>query len=163
MADLFNFVCCRCRKSFWDEHPGYSIIYDKCRGKACLECGKIRVLGKIKTLQWKNTNFGCVKCGEPSSAILNGICKKCFLERERKKGCVCAIEEGIYYCSLCEEIHDGNYAICKKCFKEQDSREVNERNSFQIILLTSIISLIVGFFLAWLFLVKLRKKKRTKP
>lgn len=168
------FVCSECNKDFWGEHPGYFIIFDKCRGKTCPDCGKVRKLGKVRIL-YENFNdeatgrygkslFGCVKCDKSSEFILNGICKDCFLEDQKNKGCICPFknwEAGgyVYYCSLCEKAHTPGYAICRECVKKQDVSAERQRVFWKIVLPSSVVGIIIGFFLGWLFLVKLRRKK----
>src|SRR5215469_5430652 len=88
------------------------------------------------------------------------VCGECFLEREGKKGCICysTKEEGFGFCSICDEVH-ARSRICQKCTEKQTTRYKNIQTFLKVVLPTTIISLIIGFFLGWLLLVKLRRKK----
>lgn len=107
-----------------------------------------------------------------SELFLNGICKNCFYEVQKVKGCVCPltkINQGdLYYCSLCEKIHGlASLTLCKKCSKRCEENEIKEgfftkKTFLKVILPTAIIALIIGFFLGWLLLVKLPRKRLKK-
>jgi hypothetical protein len=125
-----EFLCYKCKDTSQGLRPAYILVFDKCRGKTCPDCGKIRRLGRVKLLYYfydkpctGESLFGCLKCRRSSEAFLNGICKECFYEVQKKKGCVCPFEKGMpffrYYCYLCEEFHDGNAFLCKKCYEKE--------------------------------------------
>ena len=173
--------CTRCGEKL-DEllyQVTYNVNYDKCRGKTCPDCGKVRKLGIVKIVSTDNTRFysSCIKCKRTTHHWIDEICRKCFLERERKKGCVCIYDKDYnekkghhdnvnYYCPLCDEVHS-RVGYCEKCFeKEKKIKQYNENKGnkpifFQVVLPTAAISLVVGIFLGWLFFKKLRKKRKT--
>lgn len=163
-----DYVCSRCSKTFWGEHPGYFTLFDKCRGKTCPDCGKERKLGRINYLHWDRTRFQCANCGEMTDAFFNGVCTNCFCEVQKEKGCVCPISKLLekgrpYYCSFCEEFHTtNNEIICRECKKKQDTHEQKKEAFLKVGLPSMLGGVIIGFFLGWLFLVKLRKKKTKK-
>lgn len=166
-------ACLRCGKKFgkflWK--TVYSIPYDKCQGKTCPDCGKIRKLGWYETIVIYNPKLfsQCVKCGETTDSHTDKICVKCFLERERKRGCVCFFDKGYdkerghhdninYYCPLCEEVHPRE-ALCKECFEKQIGRNEFKRVFFRFIFPSLIFGVIIGFLIGWLLFKKLRKLK----
>ena len=70
-----NYYCSKCSKVFkeWD-HPGCFILFDKCRGKTCPDCGRTRKLGKVRCRYEESTKPGkegrtkydCGRCGKMS-------------------------------------------------------------------------------------------------
>lgn len=161
--------CSRCQKGL--DSVSYIVVYDKCRGKTCPDCGKVRKMGWYQIISAKSSNFinPCVKCKRDTNYWIDKLCSRCFLERERKRGCVCFQTSGYdknkghhdnvyYYCPLCEDVHPRE-SLCKECFEKQIDSYQSEQIFLKVVLSTMIISLIIGFFLGWLFLVKLRKKK----
>jgi len=112
----------------------------------------VRKLGGYEAIATDNPRFyrKCFKCKKETGHIIDKLCSICFLEREKKKGCICFYEKHKddigFYCSLCEEVHF-RYALCKQCFEKQTKYNENKRIFFRIILPTSVVSLIIGFFL----------------
>lgn len=143
-----------------------SVIYNKCKGKTCPDCGKVRKLGTIETIDWgKGVLVGCSECSKMTRFFVRrlekkgeGVCEKCFLERAEKNGCICFHTKGIHLCPICDEVH-AQPLLCEECMEKKMASYQRKQTFFKVILPTAIISLIVGFFLGWLFLVKLRKKK----
>lgn len=170
--------CPRCGKGNVDE-VSYGTVYNKCRGKTCPDCGKVRKLSGYESFHEKKPlcEKRCIKCKQKTNHWIDKLCRKCFFEREKKRGCVCIFtkdyneKEGHhnninYYCPLCEEAHSRE-ALCEKCFEKEQAKYwgklyTKKQLFLQIVLPTVGISLIIGFFLGWLFLVKLRKKKTKK-
>lgn len=109
----------------------YVTIYDKCRGKVCPDCGKVRKVVKIESIYTENFSFfsPCTKCKRINNYWVDKLCSTCFLERERKRGCVCFFDKDYnkkeeyhtstnLYCSLCDEPHPCREGLCKKCFEK---------------------------------------------
>lgn len=167
--------CLRCGKGNVDE-VSYGMAYNKCRGKTCPDCGKVRKLSGYKIVHNKKPLFEsrCIKCKKKVYHWIDKICSDCFWERERKRGCLCIFtkdyneKEGHhnninYYCPLCEEAHPRE-ALCEECFKKEQAKYQskyynNKQLFFRVILPTCGISLVIGFFLGWLLLRKYAKKK----
>lgn len=115
--------CRRCGREFADKlvNTSQGIAYDKCWGKKCPDCGRIRKLGRVIG---KSSFYGeqiCGRCKRLTRSVRNEICPNCFLEvEEEKNSCVCifqnAVSNGIY-CSLCKEVHDWK-PCCEKCINE---------------------------------------------
>lgn len=174
-----TYVCSKCSKDFDEgQHPGYFIVFNKCRDKTCPDCGRVRKLGRIKCLYENLSRPGsegkslmeCMKCKEMTEFFFNGVCPDCFCEVQKEKNsCVCPLtsmkEFGkVYYCSFCEEFHGaGSSVVCKECAKKQDVNVQRKEAFFSVGLPSAFVGIVIGFFLGWLFLVKLRRKKPKKP
>lgn len=96
----------------------------------------------------------------------------CFCEtQEKKKSCICPLialkQDKIYYCSLCDECHGLSFSvICKTCMKKQEELSEGGGNHdrkriFLGGLIGGVLGITIGFFLGWLILVKLGRKKKT--
>ena len=154
--------CCRCGKRI-KSLEGYSFVaYDECRDKTCPNCKKTRDLGEVYVLvldDMQRSSASCIKCKKMTDAFMNrkgdvgGICIDCFLAGESEKGCICYSESAAWYCSLCKKIHAPE-GICSEC----SNSSKNIQTFLRVILPASIVGLIIGFFLCWLFLIKLHKK-----
>jgi hypothetical protein len=176
-----TYVCSKCFKDFDEgQHPGYFIAFDKCRGKTCPDCGRIRKLGRVRCL-YENLSkpgsegksfWGCAKCHKTAEFFFNGICNDCFCEvQKQKNSCVCPfgiIEEKdkFYYCSFCEEFHGPfHWTICKKCAEKEDAQNFNpnvqKKGAFFSVGLPSVfVGVAIGLFLGWIFFVVLKKKDK---
>lgn len=141
----FSFVslasCSHCGKDL--DSIDYVVVYDKCWGKTCPDCGKVRKIRWFKTFEEKSRSLTCLRCKKKTYYLVDKICSKCFLERERKRGCACFFDsdrdgkgnwEHIdYYCKLCEDTHHRG-AICKECFKKETKYGENKRLFFKTVL-----------------------------
>lgn len=177
-----TYNCSKCKKDFDEgQHPGYFIIFNKCQGKTCPDCGKIRKLGRVRCF-YENLSkpgsegkslFGCAKCHKTKEFFFNGICEDCFCEVQKEKNsCVCPLtvrkQGNIYYCSFCEEFHSPfHWTVCKECVKKQDAQnltDVQKKEAFFSIGLPSVfVGMVIGFFLGWLFFVVLKSKNKKRP
>lgn len=120
-------ICSGCNKVLNNVavDKGWAVVYGKCKGKKCPDCGKIRKLGSIKiTLFNAGASDVCPKCekhgvtAEFSSSSTQGVCSDCFWEDEKEKGCICVysrLKWGKYYCPLCRDIHKWFNFKCKDC------------------------------------------------
>ena len=163
--------CHRCGKSSKSLEWYFFVAYEKCWNKICPDCGKSRVLREVCVLvldDKQRPSADCTKCGKMTDVTMSrkgevgGFCVSCFLEVEGEKGCICYSKSASWYCSLCKEIHAPE-SICLKCLNTSK----NFQTFLKVILPTSVISLVVGFFLCWLFLTRLwplykKKKKKTQ-
>jgi len=162
--------CVECGKKMIEREGNFStIIYDKCRGKTCPDCRKVRKLGTIETIDWgKAITARCLGCSEMTRFFVRrlgkkgeGVCWKCFLEQVGKDGCICFDTKGILLCSICDEVH-AQPRLCEECLKKQTISYQRKQTFLKVVLPTMIVSLIIGFLLGWLFLVRLRRKKPLK-
>ena len=112
--------------------------------------------------------FSCERCKQTREYFFDEVCEDCFCEIQKKKGsCVCPFEtmkqDRSYYCSFCEEFHGPSYSVmCKECAnKNQDAyiQRKGKETSFGVVLASIFAGIVIGLFLGWLLLVKLRKKK----
>ena len=170
-----EFLCYKCGDTDQGLRPSYILVFDKCRGKTCPDCGKVRKLGRVRLLHYfydkpaeGRSLMGCMKCRKCTETFLDGICIDCFCEDRKKKGCICPFEKETeelrkpffhYYCSLCEEFHTGNAFICKKCFEKENAFYNEQKREIFWRVASLIGGIVIGLFLGWLLLVKLRKKK----
>jgi len=146
--------CVGCGKEFKGKQVYSSIIYDKCRGKLCPDCGKMRKLGVIETVDFgKVYSWGCLRCGEMKSIFVRrpenkkeGVCVKCFLEREGKDGCICYHTKGIHFCSICDEVH-AQPRLCEGCMEKKTLSYQRKQTFLKVVLPTAVISLVLGLFL----------------
>ena len=152
----------------------YTIVYNKCQGKTCPDCGKVRKLGNYETIYTEDSKFfnPCIKCKKVTGRWIDKLCSECFLEREEKRGCVCIWYKDYneskghhnninYYCPLCDEAHPRE-ALCKECFEKQIKHNENKKLFFRVILPSVAIGMIMGLFLGWLFFRKLWKIKKKR-
>jgi len=121
-----TYLCFRCNKVLNNVavDKAWAVAYDKCQGKKCPDCGKVRKLGSIKiTLFNAGASDVCPKCkkheitAEFSSSSTQGVCSDCFWETEKEKGCICIhsrCEWSRYYCPICKDIHTIEFK-CKDC------------------------------------------------
>jgi len=67
-----------CGKKLIEREGNFSIIiYDKCQGKTCPDCGKVRKLGTIEMIDWgKAITAGCPECGEMTRFFVRRFGKK---------------------------------------------------------------------------------------
>lgn len=178
-----TYVCSKCNKDFDEgQHPGYFIVFNKCRGKTCPDCGRIRKLGRVRCF-YENLSkpgsegrsiFGCIKCHKETEYFFNGICGDCFCEVQKEKNsCVCPFKMVVeksgefYYCSFCEEFHGPlHWTICKECAKKQDAQNLTgvqkKEAFFSVGLPSAFVGVVIGIFLGWLFFAAFKKKKK-KP
>jgi len=176
-----TYVCSKCSKEFDEgQHPGYFTVFNKCRGKTCPDCGRIKKLGRVRCL-YENLSkpgsegkslWGCIKCHGETEYLFNGICDNCFCEVQKEKNsCVCPFEtikkkDKFYYCSFCEEFHSPfHWTVCKKCAEKQDVQNLIQKKEafFSVGLPSAFFGMIIGLFLGWLFFVVLKRKKIKKP
>ena len=157
-----KFVCSKCFKDFNEgQHPGYFILFDKCRGKTCPDCGKVRKLGKIKCL-YENLSrpgsegkslFGCSKCNQAREYFFNGVCDECFCKIQKEKdSCICPFvklrHDELYYCSFCEEFHGpSSSVVCNECDKKQNVNVQRKKVFFNVGLPSALVGIVIGFFL----------------
>lgn len=119
--------CMRCLESIgeYSNEEGFgessAVFYDKCQGKKCPDCGKIRQQTNIEMKVFKNGFLGymviCPSCQKEVGYEVNGVCWDCFWNHEEKKGCICIAKHGKfwrYHCSLCKEEHILDFK-CEKC------------------------------------------------
>lgn len=175
-----SYICSKCFKDFDEgQHPGYFIPFNKCLGKTCPDCGRVRKLERVRCF-YENLSrpgsegksfFGCVGCGKMAEYFFNGVCGDCFCKVQKEKNsCVCPFEttkDKLCYCSFCEEFHSPlHWTLCKKCAKKQDNKSVgwSKKEIFYRIGLPSVFAgMVIGIFLGWLlFVVLIRKKKNQK-
>ena len=129
---FLEITCIRCQDSIAEHSKeevavSEAVVYDKCRGQKCSECGKIRRTGCIKMEVFKDGYLGlwvnCPKCKKSVGYKLNGVCWDCFWENEEKKSCVCFVIRGRlwkYFCPLCKEVHVLDFK-CEKCVEKINS------------------------------------------
>lgn len=168
----YSYQCEKCKKNLDSFESVYFSYWkdDECRGKTCPDCGKVRKLGTVKGWVSTNSRGGCFKCRELQNVIINGVCADCFFNFHGQKGCVCFykakvgernLEGLLYFCPLCEKTHLPEL-LCKDCGKEQE----NKSKCIQILPIQFYSLLVgscfIGFFLGWLLLVKLCRKKIKK-
>ena len=121
-----SYLCFSCNKILNNiaVDRAWAVAYDKCKGKNCPDCGKIRKIGFVKmTLFNAGASDVCPKCkkdgvtAEFSSSSTQGVCDECFWKDEEEKGCICVYrlcKWGRYYCSLCRDVHSLEFK-CKEC------------------------------------------------
>jgi len=127
--EFLEVLCTRCSKSLTEKSEkvvakSSAIVYDKCKGKKCSDCGKMRRLDRIEMSVSKNGYAGfmciCPRCQKKTGYKFNGICWDCFWEREEEGGCICISKQynlsKTYYCFLCEDIHALEF-WCDECAK----------------------------------------------
>jgi len=101
-----------------------TVAYDKCKGKKCPDCGKVRHLDRIEMSVFKDGFAGfmriCPRCQKKTGYKFNGVCPDCFWEREEERGCICINKQRNlsrrYYCFLCEDVHALEF-WCDRCTK----------------------------------------------
>jgi len=157
----------------------WAVVYDKCKGRKCPNCGKTRKTGSIKiTLFNGGASDICPKCGkskitaEFSSSSTQGVCRECFWEDEREKGCVCIhdlCKWDRYYCPLCRDVHVIKFK-CKECAGVKGVVVRAGGKLFRVwqIIIPSvfsgvIIGIIIGFIIAKIVLKKKQPKKKFTP
>ena len=93
---------------------------DNCRGKKCLECGKIRNLGVVRVVWFERGLAGeCLRCKQMKTCEIEGICNTCFYDTEAERGgCVCVRNKPLFYCTICKARHDP-LPFCEECFDKQ--------------------------------------------
>jgi len=158
--------CAECGKKL-KEGSFTTVIYGKCQGKTCPDCGKVRKLGTIETVDLGEAiTFKCLECSKMERFFTRrfgkkdeSICWNCFLEREEKNGCICFDTKPFRLCSICDEVHTQPH-LCQECLEKQTISYQRKQTFFKVILPTAIISMIITFFLSWLFFRKLWKGKK---
>jgi len=131
-------------------------IYDKCHNKTCPNCGKVRKLGTISSLDLgEGVTIKCLKCGKMRRYFKSrvekndeGVCHECFLEREGKNGCICFNEKPFLLCPICDEVHT-QPALCKKCQEKKTVAYQRKQTFLKVVLPTAIISVLVGVIIGW--------------
>lgn len=158
--------CYRCGRDFANiVDKTWGIVYDKCLGKECFKCKKIRKLKAVEITYFSQGAFpdGCPKCkrqedkrGERIHVLKNDLCPDCFWETEEEKGCICVLEDrntGLW-CSFCQEVHFFNPA-CKECLEKQnwlfEAQQgklgwfYNPKNLWMLLLIGVVLFAILGF------------------
>lgn len=174
--EFLEVVCWHCFKSLAkDSEEVYgkssSIAYDKCQGKKCPDCGKVRCLGHIELEVFKDGFAGfmrvCPRCQKETGSKFNGVCWNCFCEREEERGCFCILNKHSlsksYYCFLCEDVHVLEFwcSECTKLIKEGTVVPLGKKlvRPWKIIVPSVLSGILLGTIITFLITKKVFTKK----
>jgi len=87
--EFLEILCVYCNESIAENSDSEESVakssvnfYDKCKGKKCPDCGKLRQLDQVELKVFKNGFLGCMvacpKCQKQIGYEFNGVCKECF-------------------------------------------------------------------------------------
>lgn len=159
-----------CGKKLKEKEGNFlTVVYDKCRGKTCPDCGKVRKLETIRTVDWgKGITAACPQCGEMARFFTGrlekkgeGVCWKCFLKQAGKDGCVCFDSKGHLLCPICDEVHT-QPVICEECLKKKTASYQRKQTFLKVVLPTFLISILLGLVIGWFLAKKFSSRKNKK-
>ena len=172
LKKFLEISCINCLKSIaeYPNEEGFAksstTFYDKCQGKKCPDCGRIRQQINAEMKVFKNGFVGCMvvcpTCKKEVGYEVNGVCWDCFWDYEEKKRCICIVKYGEFwkcYCSLCEEEHVLDFK-CAKCVELVKERTTTA--PWKIIVPSVLGVIVLGAIASFLVVKKVSKKEPKK-